>query len=71
MGYSTRVAHLPLNLSGGLNGSILLNATTVRDDAAVAALPGGSVLDWLLFAASGIFKDTTKDLATDKVATPV
>jgi extracellular elastinolytic metalloproteinase len=44
--YATRVAHLRGDLAGGLNGTYLLNSTTVFDDGAADALTGGSGTDW-------------------------
>jgi Ca2+-binding RTX toxin-like protein len=42
--YSVRLAHL--EHGGGLNGSFVLNASTVFDDLAADELIGGSGLDW-------------------------
>ena len=56
--YADRIAHLNGSLSGGRNGSRLLNGTTVHADAAaVDTLIGGGELDW--------FIDFVEDLVTD------
>jgi autotransporter-associated beta strand protein len=44
--YQTRVAHLRGTMPGGLNGSFVLNGTTVLDDLEVDLLSGGGGLDW-------------------------
>ena len=45
--YADRVAHLRGTLAGGLNGSFVLTAATVKDDKAADVLDGGlGVLDW-------------------------
>jgi hypothetical protein len=45
--YMTRVGHLNGGIAGGMNGSYLLNATTVLDDGAADVLNGGAGLDWI------------------------
>jgi hypothetical protein len=42
----TRIAFLNGTSSGGLNGSVLLNSTTVQNDAVANSLYGGAGLDW-------------------------
>jgi len=44
--YTTRIAHLTGSSSGGLNGSYLLNRSTVHADAAVNYLYGSAGWDW-------------------------
>jgi hypothetical protein len=44
--YATRIAHLNGSTSGGLNGSVLLNSSTVHADGQVNNLYGGPGLDW-------------------------
>jgi Ca2+-binding RTX toxin-like protein len=45
--YSLRIDHLTGAVGGGSNGSVRLNASTVRDDAGAAdILEGGSLVDW-------------------------
>jgi len=48
LAYSARIAHLNGSVGGGLNGSQLLNATTVFDDGSIDALWGDAGLDWFL-----------------------
>ena len=51
--YATRVAHLQGTLSGGLNGSYRLTATTVHDDSVMDSLFGGAGLDWFFVSGTG------------------
>ena len=44
--YATRVAHLNGSMSGGLNGSVFLNPSTVHADGMVNDLYGGTGQDW-------------------------
>src|SRR5439155_7832921 len=44
--YATRIGHLEGSSSGGLNGSLLLDATTVLDDGAKDVLTGSAGRDW-------------------------
>jgi hypothetical protein len=44
--YDLRRNHLRGTIGGGLNGTVRLNSTTVRDDAAADVLTGGLDLDW-------------------------
>ncbi len=44
--YLTRIAHLTGSTSGGLNGSYLLNTSTVHGDGMVNNLYGGAGMDW-------------------------
>lgn len=53
--YTQRVAHLK-TASGGLNGSNLLDATTLVDDAFSDSLTGGLDNDWF-FAGPGDTSD--------------
>jgi len=46
--YTDRVAHLLGTLPGGLNGSTVLNSTTVKDDAVKDTLAGSGGGDWYL-----------------------
>jgi autotransporter-associated beta strand protein len=50
--YQTRVDHLRGTTPGGLNGDVVLDATTVFDDLAVDVLHGSAGLDWF-FAGLG------------------
>ncbi len=60
--YTTRVNHL--RSGGGLNGTSVLNATTVIDDSSVDALLGGLGSDWFFAHLVG----GTKDTLTDRLA---
>ena len=46
--YNTRVNHLQGSLSGGLNGSYRLTATTVHNDNTVDNLYGNAGMDWFM-----------------------
>jgi hypothetical protein len=50
---SDRRSHLTGVLAGGLNGSVLLNASTVHDDGVQDKLTGSSGLDWFFANLSG------------------
>ena len=58
--YAVRINHLNGSLSGGRNGSILLNSSSVLNDVATNILTGGGGLDW--FIVSSI--DNVTDLHT-------
>jgi Ca2+-binding RTX toxin-like protein len=62
--YATRIGHLKGTIGGGLNGSTLLNASKIIDDAIADLMTGGSGLDWF-FAA--IPPDTITDHASGEV----
>jgi acrosin len=56
--YATRIAHLNGTLSGGRNGTRVLNATTVFDDGgAVDNLTGGADLDWFIVFTNDVIVD--------------
>jgi acrosin len=56
--YSTRIAHL--SNGGGLNGTYVLNATTLRDDGVADTFTGGPGSDWFLGNANqDVFTDGT------------
>jgi hypothetical protein len=65
--YATRVSNL--TNGGGLNGSYLLNASTVHDNGQTDTLLGttGSALDWFFAAAS----DIVKNKKNGEVVTPI
>jgi Ca2+-binding RTX toxin-like protein len=63
--YSQRVAHLLGTSTGGLNGSYLLNSSTVFNDGSVDTLFGDAGLDWFLASAS----DTVNKTASETVTT--
>jgi hypothetical protein len=65
--YATRIAHLTGSLSGGLNGGVLLNSSTVQADGQVNDLYGGPGLDWFF---AGIL-DVLFGKAPSEVVTPI
>ena len=65
--YQARVNHLNGTLGGGLNGGLLLTASTVHDDAASDTLSGGAGMDWFFALLSGTNKDVIKDWASEVV----
>jgi RTX calcium-binding nonapeptide repeat (4 copies) len=68
--YTTRVKHLNGTLSGGLNGSYRLTATTVHDDAAADSLFGEAGTDWFFAQKKGPPpKDQVNDQGTGEVVT--
>jgi Ca2+-binding RTX toxin-like protein len=69
--YATRVGQLNGSLSGGLNGSYLLNSTTVSDDIAIDALYGGAGLDWFFAHLSGKNKDKVSGQTRGEVITSI
>jgi len=58
--YNTRTDHLRGALGGGLNGSTLLNSSTIHNDNATDQLFGQSGSDWFLYHA-GTFGDVLGD----------
>jgi Ca2+-binding RTX toxin-like protein len=69
--YNTRVKHLSGSLSGGLNGSYFLKATTVYDDTAIDSLFGEAGSDWFFARKSGTKKDMLNDLSTGETVTDI
>jgi Ca2+-binding RTX toxin-like protein len=61
--YDQRISHLRGTTSGGLNGSALLNGSTVQDDREVDVLQGELGLDWF-FLAPG--QDQTDQESTER-----
>jgi Ca2+-binding RTX toxin-like protein len=61
VGYAHRINHLTGTVFGGLNGSSVINATTVSDDVAVDSLRGGNALDWFLANVSRGVSDVVVD----------
>jgi hypothetical protein len=57
--YATRIVHLMGTMSGGLNGSNVLNATTVHDNGMVDTLTGGAGMDWFFQGMMDILKNQT------------
>jgi hypothetical protein len=57
--YATRVAQLLGTESGGLNGSYLLNTSTVSENGVSDVLNGGTGMYWF-------FKETTKDTINNR-----
>ena len=64
----TRVNHLAGTASGGLNGSAVLNRTTVQDDAVADNLTGGTDGDWFL-TETGAAADHVIDPQADDLTT--
>jgi hypothetical protein len=69
--YNTRVAHLLGTQPGGLNGSYLLNASTVLDNGVVDALVGGAGMEWFFAGTSGNNKDIIKNQRNGEVETSI
>jgi Ca2+-binding RTX toxin-like protein len=67
--YKTRVRHLNGSLSGGLNGSIRLTATTVHNDNAIDSLYGWAGMDWFFVGGRGKNKDKVYNRASGEVTT--
>jgi type VI protein secretion system component Hcp len=67
--YADRISHLRDGAPGGRNGTFLLNAATVHDDAAVDTLFGEGDTDWFFARLSGPHQDRIKDLAAGEVLT--
>jgi hypothetical protein len=65
--YQTRVNHLNGTLGGGLNGGLLLTASTVHDDAAIDQLAGGAGRDWFFALLSGQNRDVIRDWTSEVV----
>jgi hypothetical protein len=62
--YEERVDHL--RNGGGLNGDVILDGTTVFDDAAIDELTGGGDRDWFFAQTAGPFADLLVDRRTDE-----
>lgn len=71
LAYQDRLNHLTGAVAGGLNGSDLLTATTVHDDAAVDRLHGNAGQDWFFYHPSAPYKDVIADKQSDEVATTI
>jgi ELWxxDGT repeat protein len=67
--YSTRIKKL--QNGGGLNGSYLLNSTTVSDDNATDVLNGGAGLDWFFAHTRGKKADQIVGLTSGEVVTGI
>src|SRR5205807_1100027 len=65
--YVTRIAHLAGSTSGGLNGSSLLNASTVQGNDLADNLYGGAGMDWFFAGMTDVLFNTT----TGEVVTPI
>lgn len=66
--YTTRSNHLLGITSGGLNGNVLLNSTTIRDDAAIDQLYGEAGLDLFFYTSNGTYKDKLNDRIAGELA---
>jgi Ca2+-binding RTX toxin-like protein len=63
--YTTRIAHLTGNTSGGLNGNYLLNTSTVHADGMINNLYGGPGMDWYFAGmADVLFNHTSGEVVT-------
>jgi Ca2+-binding RTX toxin-like protein len=63
--YSTRIAHLNGSMSGGLNGSNLLNASTVHGNGLGDNLIGGNGSDWFFAGMMDmLFNKTNGEIVT-------
>ncbi|HJT30621.1 MAG TPA: PKD domain-containing protein, partial [Pirellulales bacterium] len=69
--YQQRIDDLLGTSSGGLNGSYLLNTSTVHDDGAVDHLYGGSGQDWYFYHSSGAYADVLKNKKGSEIATVI
>jgi parallel beta-helix repeat protein len=65
LSFTARINHLTGTTTGGKNGTTLLNAGNVQDDAAIDSLTGGVGTDWFILTGTGT---TAKDIAKDAVA---
>ena len=66
--------HLLGTITGGLNGSTVLNSTTVMEDSIAETLAGGSNRDWYLRNNLGAVvpkHDTTVDADLDSLFTEI
>ena len=66
--YQTRIDHIMGTTPGGLNGSYVLNSTTVSKDTSADYLTGGSGQDWFL---ANSLQDVLTDKAVDEVFTHI
>ena len=66
--YLTRIDHIMGTTSGGLNGSYVLNSTTVAKDSNADYLTGGGGQDWFL---ANSLQDVITDKAVDEVFTHI
>lgn len=69
--YATRVNHLNGSLGGGLNGSYLLNSTTITDDATIDVLNGGAGLVWYIGHFNGVTQDQVTGQSSGEVLTSI
>ena len=69
--YADRINHLNGTVFGGLNGSSVINATTVFDDAAVDSLHGGNGLDWFVANVSSVVPDLLADRNASETMTDI
>jgi ELWxxDGT repeat protein len=71
VGAATRVGQLNGSLSGGLNGSYLLNSAAVFDDSATDVLTGGAGVDWFFAHLKGKSTDRVNAQASGEVVTGI
>jgi hypothetical protein len=67
--YSTRIKKL--SSGGGLNGSYVLNSTTVSDNGAVDLLYGGAGMDWFFAHTAGKNSDKVYNRTSGEVVTSI
>jgi phospholipase C len=69
--FAQRMAHLNGGVTGGKNGSFILDATTVHDDGVVDDLTAGSGADWFFAHLTGRNKDKLHKLKAGDVVTNI
>ncbi len=69
--YATRVGHLNGSISGGWNGTYLLNSKTVLDDATSDVLNGGAGLDWFFAHLGSLNLDQVNGKTSGEVVTSI
>ncbi|HZZ78560.1 MAG TPA: autotransporter-associated beta strand repeat-containing protein [Gemmataceae bacterium] len=69
--YALRIGHIFGSIPGGLNGSTLLNMTTVKSDQFIDSLYGEAGQNWFWYTSAGTFVDLLQDLSAGQVATPL
>jgi hypothetical protein len=65
--YATRIAHIIGTMPGGLNGTNVLNSTTVHDNGKADTLIGGTGMDWFFQGMT----DVIKNQASGETVTPI
>src|SRR5262249_37003495 len=65
--YATRIAHLTGSMSGGLNGSYVLNSNTVRGNRQADNLYGGTGMDWFMTGTTDVIFNKTSGEAVTQI----